>query len=394
MRAKEFIVEANSKQPESARQKFLKRVIGPESGGDVSIKNPRSSATGLFQFIKSTWDNTVAKAKPGDPHYGVSFDDMKKNPAAQRAAADQISREYQASIKKNNLPDTPGMYYLFHGHGAKAIDLYNNPDKQLKDIYDPYARDKQGKIIYNPKTGKPVKSIIYKQNPNFDPDEKISTFIAGRAAAVGDNITNMYPDKNKLAGVTPPSTTTKTDTTPTTNTAQNKDRKITPSPVVAQTTKEPDIVSQYVDVNKEPRVIDKVKKTVTDIVSPAIAPKTAKAITPEIPKSKPELIPGTPEYEKMMWDKQIAAGDKFSREREARLEKERVAKSKGLPIEPPITEPDLDPKGWAAYDAYMDKLQTEKGDKFSKEYQAAEKKAQSTPPEDESYFTKFKNLFK
>ena len=95
-----------------------------------------------------------------------------------------------------------------------------------------------------------------------------------------------------------------------------------------------------------------------------------------------------------MWDKQVAAGDKFSREREARLEKERITRSKGLPIEPPMTEPDLDPKGWAAYDAYMDKLQTEKGEKSNQEYQAAEKKAQSTPSQDDSYYTKFMNLFK
>jgi hypothetical protein len=391
MRAKEFIVEANSKQPESARQKFLNKVIGPESGGNVSIKNPRSSATGLFQFIKSTWDNTVAKAKPGDPHYGVSFNDMKKNPAAQRAAADQISREYQAAIQKNNLPDTPGMYYLFHGHGAKAIDLYNNPDKQLKDIYDPYARDKQGKIIYNPKTGKPVKSIIYKQNPNFDPEEKISTFIAGRAAAVGDNITNIYPDKTKLAVVTPTSKTTKTDTT--TNTAQTTDKKITPSPVVAQTTKEPDIVSQYVDVNKGPGVIDKVKKTVTDIVSPAIAPKTAKATTPEIPKTKPEFIPGTPEYDARMEKQQIAAGEKFSKEREARLAKERDLMSKKLPMSPPSTDPELDPQGWKKYDDYMEKLQSEKGDKYHQEYMDNEKKLNQTSSDD-SYYTKFKNLLK
>lgn len=32
------------------------RVIACESGGDPEVKNPRSSAAGLFQFIRSTWD--------------------------------------------------------------------------------------------------------------------------------------------------------------------------------------------------------------------------------------------------------------------------------------------------------------------------------------------------
>lgn len=390
MRAKEFIFEANSEQAPSkepsAREKFLNRVIGPESGGDPTIKNPRSSASGLFQFIKSTWDNTVAKAKPGDAHYGVSFKDMRSNPKAQRAAADQISREYQATIQRNKLPDTPAMYYLLHGHGGKAMELYNSPNKQLKDIYDPYVYNKKGEIVYDQKTGKPKLSIVYQQNPNFKPEEKVSNFIANRAASMGDSMANLYPGNPKLASVKPTIKTKKdapepTDTTP---------------PVAANTTQKPSVSSQYVDANKvkEPSVIDKAKKTVADIAGSTVAPKTA---TANIPKDDKKAIPkiDSPEYEKMMWDKQVAAGDKFSKEREARLEKERLAKQKGLPIEPPITEPDLDPKGWAEYDAYMDKLQTEKGDKFSREREQAIKQNQpAEPTKDDSYYTKFMNLFK
>ena len=374
MRAKEFVVEADEKREPSAREKFLNRVVGPESSGVSTAKNPLSSATGLFQFIKSTWDNTVAKAKPGDAHYGVSFKNMRTNPKAQRAAADQISREYQATIQRNKLPDTPAMYYLLHGHGGKAMELYNSPNKQLKDIYDPYVYNKKGEIVYDQKTGKPKKSLVYAQNPNFNPEEKVSTFIANRAASMGDSMSNMYPDDPKLASVKP---TIKTKTIKT-------DRDETTPPQVATKT------------TVEPTIIDKAKKAVSDIAGTTVATKTATATntTSQDKKVKPEVKVDSPEYEKRMWDKQVAAGDKFSREREARLEKERIARSKGLPIEPPMTEPDLDPKGWAAYDDYMDKLQTEKGEKFSQEYQAAEKKAQSTPPQDDSYYTKFMNLFK
>ena len=381
MRAREFILEAENQQEPSARERFLNRVIGPESGGKSYIKNPYSSATGLFQFIKSTWDNTVKKAKPGDAHYGVSFKDMQTNPKAQRAAADQISREYQASIQRNKLPDTPGMYYLLHGHGPKALELYNSPDKQLKDVYYPYARDKKGEIIYDKKTGKPVPSIVYQQNPNFKPEEKISTFIAKRAASVGDNMANMYPGNAKLASVTSDnkSKTIKTDRDET-----------TPPQVATKTT-------------VEPTIIDKAKKAVSDIAGTTVATKTATATntTSQDKKVKPEVKVDSPEYEKRMWDKQVAAGDKFSREREARLEKERIARSKGLPIEPPMTEPDLDPKGWAAYDDYMNKLQTEKGDKSAREREARLEKERaakptdsSQPPQDDSYYTKFMNLFK
>lgn len=364
MRAKEFIVEANSQQEPSARQQFLTKVIGPESGGRHWIQNPHSSATGLFQFIKSTWDNTVKKAKPGDPHYGVSFKDMKNNVAAQRAAADQISREYEQSIKRNNLPNTPGMYYLLHGHGPKALELYNNPDKQLKDVYDPYARDKKGNIIIDPKTGKPKPSVVYQQNPDFKPNQKISDFIAVRANKVGDTITNLYPGNTRLAKVTPNTNkVAKTDTDTTTPTPA-----MVP-PIVTKTKDEPNIVSQYVDANipkKELGIVDKAKKAVSDVTGSSIAPKTATAnVAPT--KTNPELIPGTPEYDARMEKLQTTVGDKFSKERAERLEREEEIR--------------------------QEKRMADIGDKWSSE-RAAAKNQTTQPPQDDSYYTKFKNLFK
>lgn len=195
MRAKEFITEADT----SAREKFLDRVVGPESGGKSWVQNKRSGATGLFQFMPDTWAGVVKKAKPGDPHYGMSFDQMRNSPEAQRAAANQISREYEATIKRNNMPDTPTSYYLLHGHGPKGVAIYNNPDKQLKDIYPEFVKDKQGNM---------VRSIVYRQNPNFDPNQKLSDFVAARAAKMGDKMSDLYPGRNtqlaKNQTTTPP----------------------------------------------------------------------------------------------------------------------------------------------------------------------------------------------
>lgn len=211
MRAKEFIFEEDTR---SAREKFLDRVIGPESGGKSWIVNKRSGATGLFQFMPDTWAGVVKKAKPGDPHYGMSFDQMRNSPEAQRSAANQISREYQAAIKRHGMPDTPTSYYLLHGHGPKGADIFKNPEKQLKDIYPEYVRNKEGKM---------VKNIVYRQNPNFDPNQKLKDVVANTAAKMGDKITDIYPtSKTQLA-------------------------KNEPQPV------------------KEPSTLDKVKKKATDI---------------------------------------------------------------------------------------------------------------------------------
>ncbi len=181
-----------------AMQKFLDRVIGPESGGKLSIKNPWSPATGLFQFMPKTWEGIVKKAKPGDPHYGVTFDQMKTNAAAQMAAAKAISQEYATGIRRSGMPNIPTSYYLFHGHGPKAVKLYTtaatDPKATLQDIYPEYVK--------NPKTGKIEKNIVYVQNKNWKPDQNLRSFVAARARTMGDKLTDIFPSAQ--AGELPP----------------------------------------------------------------------------------------------------------------------------------------------------------------------------------------------
>jgi soluble lytic murein transglycosylase-like protein len=61
--------------------------------------------------------------------------------------------------------------------------------------------------------------------------------------------------------------------------------------------------------------------------STAVDDKASTVITSKQPAKDPAYEPGTPEYDKRMEKLQIAAGDKFSKERTARLEKERQAKA-------------------------------------------------------------------
>jgi hypothetical protein len=42
------------------------RVMACESGGNPNAANPRSSASGLFQFLASTWERTTGEAYPGN----------------------------------------------------------------------------------------------------------------------------------------------------------------------------------------------------------------------------------------------------------------------------------------------------------------------------------------
>lgn len=53
-------------------------IIDNESGGDPKADNPRSSAAGLFQILRSLWG----------PHYGVSTSDLYEPETNVRLAAD------------------------------------------------------------------------------------------------------------------------------------------------------------------------------------------------------------------------------------------------------------------------------------------------------------------
>jgi hypothetical protein len=257
MRAKEFIFE----DTRSAREKFLDRVIGPESGGKLGIQNKRSGAQGLFQFMPDTWAGVVKKAKPGDPHYGMSFDQMRHNEKAQRAAANQISREYEASIRRNQMPDTPTSYYLLHGHGPKGVDIYKNPDKQLKDIYPEFVKNKEGKM---------VKNIVYRQNPNFDPNQRLSDFVGNTAAKMGDKLSDLYPGNTRLA---------------------------TKEPTKVKTT-EPSYKDAFKNVGtttvsrNEPSTFDKFKKKATDIGTNILGAVTGStnAYAGDLPPEKKKLL--------------------------------------------------------------------------------------------------------
>lgn len=49
-------------------------IMGYESGGNPDAKNPTSTAAGLFQFLRSTWDNVPSAVTGGSYDSGRPYD--------------------------------------------------------------------------------------------------------------------------------------------------------------------------------------------------------------------------------------------------------------------------------------------------------------------------------
>lgn len=122
---------------------LIDSIIGAESGGNPNATNPNSSATGLGQFINSTWLDTIKSARP-DLAQGKSDSELlalRADPQLSREMTEAYAAKNGAFLAKNGLPVTPGTTYLAHfagPQGAVSV-LQADPGAPISAVLSPDA---------------------------------------------------------------------------------------------------------------------------------------------------------------------------------------------------------------------------------------------------------------
>ena len=116
---------------------LIDSIIGVESGGNPNATNPNSSASGLGQFIDSTWLSTIRTARPDlAGKSDAELLALKTDPQLSREMTEAYANQNQAILSKAGVPVTPGSTYLAHfaGPGGAVKVLQADPNAPIESV--------------------------------------------------------------------------------------------------------------------------------------------------------------------------------------------------------------------------------------------------------------------
>ena len=99
---------------------IVDQIIKVESNGDPKLKNKRSSATGLGQFLDETWLLLMRAHRPDLVKERTEAEvlDLRLDPNVAREITARFTERNANVLKRRGLPVTPGTLYLAHFAGA------------------------------------------------------------------------------------------------------------------------------------------------------------------------------------------------------------------------------------------------------------------------------------
>jgi len=122
----------------AAVEALVDRIIRVESAGNATAKNPLSTATGLGQFIESTWLRMMQDYRP-DLFTTMSRQqvlNLRTDPALSREMVTNLARENESFLRARGHQITAGRLYLAHflGPGGANTALSASPEASVLDV--------------------------------------------------------------------------------------------------------------------------------------------------------------------------------------------------------------------------------------------------------------------
>lgn len=149
------------------RDKYFEALAMIESSGNPNAKAPTSSAAGLYQFTKGTWNELVSRM-------GLDYtEDDRYDPEKSRIVVERFTQQNERYLQ--NALDReikPNELYISHflgmGGARKLLKAYEeNPNVSVKGIVDPSSINANRNVFYD-KDGN-LKSV--KQIYNWSKDK-------------------------------------------------------------------------------------------------------------------------------------------------------------------------------------------------------------------------------
>lgn len=138
----------------------VSRIIGYESGNDPNIKNKKSSAEGLGQFIDSTWFYMVRKYRPdiANGKTNAQLKAMKRDPAVAREMTTRYVEENAALLKKHGFPVNVRNLYVMHflGSGEGPKLLRADPNQPVSSFISAQSINANQKVL----SGKTAQQVL------------------------------------------------------------------------------------------------------------------------------------------------------------------------------------------------------------------------------------------